>query len=163
MCKLREVRKLAACATTEGCHSSHTVTLTVRAFARRLILIAVYFDNSVGKCPRGFLRQIVSDPTHDGPVLVSAREFLGVGAGLRMWCAVGITFKRNGRHGDDREFGKPLFQIVVFRLAFCQTESPAIIMNHDGDVIGVVKRHCAAIKRGAVEDPFWRSDLPNEL
>jgi hypothetical protein len=35
-----------------------------------------------------------------------------------MWCTIGITFKGNGGHRDDWAFGKPLFQIVIFRLAF---------------------------------------------
>jgi hypothetical protein len=29
----------------------------------------------------------------------------------------------------DRAFGKPLFQIVIFRLAFSQAEPPAVIMD----------------------------------
>jgi len=37
-----------------------------------------------------------------------------------VWCTIGVTFKGNGWHGDDRAFGKPLFQIVIFRLAFSQ-------------------------------------------
>ena len=92
-----------------------------------------------------------------------AGEFLGVGTGVRVGCAIGITFKGDGGHGDDREFGKPLFQLVVFRLAFGQTEPPAVVMDHDGDVIRVVEGRRAAIERGIVELPLRRSDLPNEL
>jgi hypothetical protein len=44
---------------------------------------------------------------------------------------IGITFNGNGRHGDDWAFGKPLFQIVIFRVAFSQVEAPAIIMDDD--------------------------------
>ena len=74
-----------------------------------------------------------------------------------MWCAIGITFKRNGRHRNDRAFGKALFQVVVFRLTLCQAESPAIIVDHDGDMIGIVKRGCGAVERGIIEGPFRRS------
>ena len=60
-------------------------------------------------------------------------------------------------------FGKPLFQIVIFRLAFGQAEPPAIIVDHDGDVIRVVEGRRAAIERGIVELPLRRGDLPDEL
>src|SRR5882672_1413788 len=64
-------------------------------------------DDGLGKGLRGFLGQIVPDAAGDGPVRISAREFLGIGAGVRVWCAIGITFHRNRRHGDARGFGKP--------------------------------------------------------
>ncbi len=51
---------------------------------------------------------------------------------------VGIPFKGDGRHSDDRACGKPLFQSVIFRLTFRQTETPAVVMDDDGDVIRVV-------------------------
>ena len=54
------------------------------------------------------------------PVRVLAREFLGVGSWLRVRRAIGIAFEGDRGHGDDRAFGEPLFQIVVFRLAFGQ-------------------------------------------
>src|SRR5437868_1948179 len=114
-------------------------------------------DDRFGKSLRGFLREVVTNATRDGPVLVSARKFLRVGTGLRMWCAIGITFKRNGRHRDDGTLGKPLFQVVVFRLTFCLAESPAIVVDHDGDMIGVVKGGCGTVKRGIIEGPFRRS------
>ncbi len=82
--------------------------------------ITVDFYDSLGKVLRGFLRQIVPDAALDDPVRVFAREFLGIGTGLRVWCTIGVTFKGNGWHGDDPAFGKPLFQIVIFRLAFSQ-------------------------------------------
>ena len=99
---------------------------------------AVDVDHSLGKGLRGFLRQIVTDATRDDSVRVFAREFLGIGTGTRVWCTIGITFKGNGGHGDDRTFGQPLFQIVVFRLAFSQAEPPAVIMDGDGDMVRVV-------------------------
>ena len=54
--------------------------------------------------------------------------------------------------------GKPLFQVVVFRLAFRQAEPPAIIVDHDGDVIRIVEGRRAAIERGVVEIPLRRSE-----
>ena len=76
---------------------------------------------------------------------------------------IGITFESNGGHGDERKFNKALFQIVIFRLAFGQSEPPPIIMDHDADVIRIIERRCAAIEGSIVKVPFRRSELPNEL
>ena len=59
--------------------------------------------------------------------------------------------------------GKPLFQIVVFRLALGQAEPPAVIMDHDGDMIRIVERCRGAIEGGIVEIPFRRSELPDQF
>ncbi len=59
--------------------------------------------------------------------------------------------------------GEPLFQIVVFRLAFGEAEPPAVIVDRDRDVIGVIEGCGAAIESGVVEIPFRRGDLPNEF
>ena len=108
------------------------LTLMVKAMASLLPLFHQALgdvDDGFGEGLRRFLRQIVADAARDGPVLIFAGEFLGVGAGLRVRRAVGVAFQRDGRHGDDRECGEPLFQIVIFRLAFSQTEPPAVIVD----------------------------------
>src|SRR6266576_3165143 len=99
----------------------------------------------------------------DDPVRIFAREFLGIGTSVGVWCTIGITLKSNGGHGDDRAFGEPLLQIVVFRLAFSQAEPPAVIVDHDVDMVRIVEGRCAAIERGIIEVPLRRSELPNEL
>jgi hypothetical protein len=45
---------------------------------------------------RGFLRQIVPDTTRDDPMRIFAREFLGVGTDVRVWCTIGIPFQGDG-------------------------------------------------------------------
>jgi hypothetical protein len=40
---------------------------------------------------------------------------------------------------------------------------PAVIVDHDGDVIRIIERRCAAIEHGIVEVPFRRSELPDKL
>src|SRR5208282_578907 len=47
--------------------------------------------------------------------------------------------------------------------AFSQAEPPAVVMDHDGDVVRIVEGRRAAIERGVVELPFRRGELPNEL
>src|SRR5712691_5398399 len=105
----------------------------------------VDIDDRLGKSLRGFLRKIVSNATRDGSVLVFAREFFGVGAGIRVWGTIGIAFEGDGGNGDYREFGKPLFEVGIFWFAVSQTEPPAVVMDHDADVIRIVKSHGAAL------------------
>src|SRR5215218_7956577 len=113
--------------------------------------------------PAGLPEADLPNAALDVPVRIFAREFLGIRPGVRVGCTIGITFKGNGGHGDDRTFGMPLFQIVIFRFAFSQAEPPAVIMDHDANMIRVVEGRCAAIERGIIEVPLRRSGLPNEL
>src|SRR5215212_6672825 len=82
-------------------------------------------DNGLGKSLRSFLRQVVSNAALDQPMRIPAREFLGVGTGLRMGSTVGVTFHGDGRYGDHRTCGQPFLQFVIFRLAFGQRKPPA--------------------------------------
>src|SRR4029077_6857556 len=56
-----------------------------------------------------------------------------------------------------------LLQIVISRLAVNDAKTPTVIVNHDLSMIRILEGRCAAIERGIVEVPFWRSLLPNEL
>src|SRR5215831_18095805 len=94
---------------------------------------------------------------------VFAREFFGVGTGVQVWRAIGVTFKGDGGHGDDWAFGKLLFKVVILRLAFSQADPPTVIMDDDTDMIRVIEGRCAAIERRIIEVPFRRSELPDEL
>src|SRR5271166_1784334 len=80
-----------------------------------------------------------------------------------MWRPIGIPFEGDGRHGYNRALAKSLIQFVIFRLAFRQTKAPAVIVDHDGNVIRIVEGRCAAIERGIIEVPLRRSQLPDEL
>ena len=108
-------------------------------------------DDGFGKGLWRFLRQIVPDAALDGPVLVSAREFLGIGTRIRVRRAVCVTFHGDRGHSDDRTCSKPFFQIVILRLAFSQCLPPAIIVDDDGDVVGVLEGLRAAIEGGVIK------------
>src|SRR5271166_5225329 len=95
-------------------------------------------DDSLCKGLRCFLRQVVPDAARDESVHVLAGEFGGIGAGLRMRRAVRVAFQRNRWHCDDWGFGKPRLEIVIFWLTRGETEPPAIVIYHDGDMVGVV-------------------------
>ncbi len=60
------------------------------------------------------------DAARDEAVPISARELAGIGTGIRVRGTIGISFQGDGGYGDDRECGKPLFQIIIFGLAFRQ-------------------------------------------
>src|SRR5215204_6990227 len=92
-------------------------------------------NDGIRESLRGFLRQIVPYAALDGPVGVSAREFLRIGAGVWVGCAVSVAFQCDRRDCDDRGPGEPPFQIVILRLAFSQAEPPTVIVDDDADVI----------------------------
>src|SRR5579862_1419449 len=116
--------------------------------------VAVDIDYGLGEGLRGFLGQVVPDATADHPVLILARELAGIGAGVRVRRAVGVALESDGRHGDGREAGQLPLQVVVLRLARGQAEPPAVIVDHDRDMIGVVESGGAARERRVVKSPL---------
>ena len=80
-----------------------------------------------------------------------------------MWRTIGITFKRNRGDGYYRTCGEASFQVVIFPLTFSQAKPPAVIVDHDGNMIRIFKSSRAAIECGIVKVPFRRSELPDEL
>jgi len=117
----------------------------------------------LGKGLRRLLRQVVTDAAGDRPVLIFAGEFLRVSSGLRVRRTIGVALKRDRRDRDRWKLREPLFQIFVFGLAVRKRKPPAVIVDHDGDVIRIVECRRAALESGIVEVPFWRSEPPNEL
>ena len=91
-----------------------------------------------------------------------AGEHLGIGAGVGMRRAIGVAFERDRRHADDGRLGELLLQLVILRLAFGKTEPPAVIVDHDRDVIGIVEGSGAALEGGVVEAPLRRGELPDQ-
>src|SRR5579862_507228 len=77
--------------------------------------------------------------------------------------AVGIAFERNGGHGDRGARGQALLQSLVLSLSVGQPQPPAIVVDHDADVIWIVERGRTAIKRRVVKVPFRGSELPDEF
>ena len=102
-------------------------------------------------------------PPEISAMLVSAGEFLRVGRRLRMRRAIRVALERDGRHVDRGRLRKPLLEIVVFRLALGQTETPSVIVDHDVDVIGIFEGRRAPFECGIVELPLRRGDLPDQL
>src|SRR3954453_11008123 len=108
-------------------------------------------DDRFGEGPGRLLRQVVADPAGHHPERVPARELPGVRARLRVRRAVGVALEGDGRHGDGRRRRKALLQVVVPRLAVGESEPPAVVVDHDRDVVRVVERRRAALEGGVVE------------
>jgi hypothetical protein len=66
-------------------------------------------------------------------------KLIAIGCAVRVDCSVGLAFHGDGGHGDDRNRGQPLFEIVVFPLAVGQAEVPAVLVDRDGDMVRVVE------------------------
>src|SRR3954465_923823 len=113
-------------------------------------------EDGLGEGLGSFLRQVVADAACDQPVLILAGEFLCIGAGIRVRSTIGGTLESDGRQGDRRECGKPLFEFVVLRLTLRKAEPPAVVVDDDADVIRIIEGCGAAIECGVVEAPFRR-------
>src|SRR5262249_57355312 len=77
--------------------------------------------------------------------------------------AIGIAFEGDSGNRDGWRGGETLLELVVFRLALGQALAPAVVVDHDGNVIGVVEGGGAAVERGVVELPLRGRQLPDEL
>ena len=102
------------------------------------------------------------DTSADDPVRILARELACIGTRRRVRRAVGIAFKRDGGHRDDRTLSQLHFQVVIFRLTLCKALPPSIVVDDYGDVIGIVERRSRAVESGVVKVPFRRSELPDQ-
>src|SRR4051812_2912941 len=77
--------------------------------------------------------------------------------------AIEITRDGDRRDADRRTARERPLEIVIARLALPEAEPPAIVMNDDRDVIGIVERLRRAIEGRAVERPQRRRVLPYEF
>ena len=98
-------------------------TLRCAGYRRSII---VDLDDGLGKLLRGFLREVVPNAARDDPVLIFAREFPGIGTGLRVRGTIGIAFEGNGGHTDERAFGEVTPRPVE------REAPPGIELAHDG-------------------------------
>ena len=91
-------------------------------------------------------------------------NFAGVGLGFRMGRAVGVALERDRRaRVMTGRFREPLLELGVLGLAVGQPEPPAVVVDHDRDVVGVVERRRAALEGGVVEVPLRRRGPPDQL
>jgi hypothetical protein len=77
----------------------------------------------------------VPDAASDDPVCIFAREFFGVSAKIRVRRTVCVALERDGGHGGDGTRRQLLFKVIILPLSLGQSETPAIVVNDDGDVV----------------------------
>src|SRR5947209_2013008 len=96
-------------------------------------------------------------------MLVAPGELLRIGARLWMRGAIGVALERDGRRADHRRLGEPVLERLILCLAIGQAEAPAVVVDRDRHMVGVLECHGAAIESGGVEVPLGRCGLPDEL
>src|ERR1700746_3524593 len=96
----------------------------------------------------------MANPTVDRSVYILAGELPGVGCGLRVRRAIGVTLERKGGPRDVRACREALFQFGIVRLALREPEPPTIVMDHDADMVRVVEGGGAAVEGRLIEVPF---------
>jgi hypothetical protein len=88
-------------------------------------------------------------------MLISAGELCCVRSRIRVWRPISITFEGDRRHTDIWALRELLFDLVVFRLALGQSESPSVFVHHNGNMILVFERRGAPIKCHVIKTPLW--------
>ena len=68
--------------------------------------------------------------------------------------AVRIALERDRGNCDHGPVCELFLQFGVFGFPVCNPESPAIVVDHDCDVVRVVEGSCAARERRVVEVPL---------
>lgn len=135
-----------------------------RAYSGEHRSITVDFDHSLGKGSRGSLGQIVPGVSLDDLVGIFTRGFPAIGRAVGGRCdTVGFTIQGDRRYSNDRARGEPILEFVIFGVAFSEAKPPAVVVDHDSDVVQVVERRCGAIERGIIEGPLGRIVLPDQL
>ncbi len=79
-----------------------------------------------------------------------------------MRCAIGVTFQRDRRDRDEGKFRKPALVVVIFGFAFGKCQPPAVIMDGDRHVVGIVKRGSGTIEGFVGEFPGRGGRLPDQ-
>jgi hypothetical protein len=69
---------------------------------------------------------------------------------------VDVAGDGEGRDGDRRRRGEPRLVTRVLRCAGNESQAPAVVVNNQGDVVGVVERRGRPVVDGGVEPPRRR-------
>ena len=75
----------------------------------------------------------------------------------------GIALEGYRGHADGGESSEFFLEWGVTGFTLFKAQAPAIVVDRDGHMVGVLQRRRAAIIGGVVEVPAWRGGLPDEL
>src|SRR3954463_6009668 len=98
----------------------------------------------------------------DRAMFVVAGKHAGVTGRIGMWSAICVPFEGDRRHRNSRAFGETALKPVILRLTVGQPEAPAVIVDDDVDVIGIVEGFSAALEGRVVEPPLRGGQLPDK-
>jgi len=73
---------------------------------------------------------------------VRAGELLGIGTSVRGG-SVEVAANSDRRHRDHGTFEQPGFQVAILRLSLSEAQLPAVVVDDDVDVIGIVEGRAA--------------------
>src|SRR4051812_39113014 len=76
---------------------------------------------------------------------------------------IGIAFHRDRRNGYDGTGRKTVFETIELRIPLREAEAPAVIVDDDLDMVGIVEGRSASVEGGVIEGPFRRGKLPDQL
>src|SRR6185369_15458065 len=102
----------------------------------------------------GFLWKVVADTSGDCAVYVLANKLPGVGFWGWVRGAVGVAFQCDGGYFDLRSGGEALFEFVVSGFDCGESLPPAVIVDHDVNMVGVVERGGASVESGVIKLPL---------
>src|SRR5690242_3758118 len=117
----------------------------------------------VGEGCGRLLREIVADAAANRTVLVATGKARSVCRRLWVRRTVGVTLHGNCRHRDRRGCRKRRFGRFVAWLALSEAQPPAIIVDDNRDMVGVVEAAGRAFVSRIVEMPLGRGGLPDQL
>src|SRR5690606_18834801 len=106
------------------------------------------------------LRQVVSNATDHIPVLIRTGELAHVTLRKRVRCAIRIAFECYRRDADRWQLRKPCFNSRQGWIARYKPESPAVVVDHDGNVIWILEGARTPVEGGIVESPSWGCESP---
>lgn len=76
-----------------------------------------------------------------------------------MGSAIGVTLQGHGGYGDGRSGSQQRFDRVVQGVAVGKAEAPAVVVDDDVDVVGVLERLRGTDERRLVKLPVWRGEF----
>jgi len=76
--------------------------------------------------------------------------------------AVWVSGHCGAGHADVGRVRQAFLHVAVVRLAVRKTQSPAIVVHHDLDMVRVVEGRGCTVECGLIELPRWRRRLPDE-
>ena len=123
--------------------------------------VTVDVDHGLSECLRIFLRHVVADAIEDavrvfsGELVSITRSALGRTVEIARDCDRG--------HRDDRTLPKACFQVFVLRFTLNEVYPPAVIGDHNGDVIRVIEGRSGSIESCIAKMPVRGNDGPDEL